>query len=72
MVHPEAGHQGSECLTFPDLSPIGLAVELPESGEDTPKTGDNSNITLWAAVLVVAAAGAAGTMLYSKKRKNEA
>ena len=68
----DKGTAASFDITFPDLSPIGLVVELPESGEDTPKTGDNSNITLWAAVLVVAAAGAAGTILYSKKRKNEA
>ena len=59
-------------ITFPDLSPIGLVVELPESNENAPKTGDNSNVVLWASVLVVAAAGAVGTMLYSKKRKNEA
>ena len=68
----DKGTAASFDITFPDLSPIGLVVELPESGEDTPKTGDNGNITLWAAVLVVAAAGAAGTILYSKKRKNEA
>ena len=59
-------------ITFPDLSPIGLVVELPESSENAPKTGDNSNVVLWASVLVVAAAGAVGTMLYSKKRKTEA
>ena len=57
-------------ITFPDLSPIGLVVELP--AEPTPATGDNSNITLWIGVMAVAAAGAVGTMLYSKKRKNEA
>lgn len=57
-------------ITFPDLSPIGLVVELP--AEPTPETGDNSNITLWIGVMAVAAAGAVGTMLYSKKRKNEA
>ena len=58
-------------IEFPSLSPIGLVVELPESGE-TPYTGDNSNVTLWIGVMAVAAAGAVGTMLYSKKRKNEA
>lgn len=57
-------------IAFPDLSPIGLVVELP--AEPTPATGDNSNITLWIGVMAVAAAGAVGTMLYSKKRKNEA
>ncbi len=59
-------------ITFPDLSPIGLVAELPEAGGETPATGDESNITLWIGVMVVAAAGAVGTILYSKKRKNEA
>ena len=60
-------------ITFPDLSPIGLVAELPEeAGGETPATGDDSNITLWIGVMAVAAAGAVGTVLYSKKRKNEA
>ena len=59
-------------ITFPDLSPVGLVAEVEESASDTPKTGDSSNVALWAGVLVVAAAGAVGTMLYSKKRKTEA
>ncbi len=57
-------------ITFPDLSPIGLVVELP--AEVTPETGDHSNTVLWACILGVAAIGAVGTVLYSKKRKNEA
>lgn len=61
-------------ITFPDLSPIGLVVEKPatEPGGETPDTGDSSNMPLWIGVMAVAAAGAVGTMLYSKKRKNEA
>ena len=36
----------------------------------TPETGDNSNLTLWVALLVVSAAGVIGTCVYSKRRRS--
>ena len=33
------------------------------------KTGDNANIALWVVLIVLAGAGAAGILLYEKKRK---
>ena len=55
--------------TFNSLSPGGIVVGKTggSSGGDTPKTGD-SNIAIWAGILVVAAAGAVGTVVYGKKR----
>lgn len=35
----------------------------------SPKTGDNSNLALWFAVLFVSGAGALGTTVYSKRKK---
>ena len=56
---------------FSNLSPVGLVLQL-EDGTQNPDTGDHTNIVLWAGILVLAAAGATGTILYGKKRKNEA
>ena len=36
----------------------------------SPQTGDNSNLTLWVALLVVSAAGVIGTCVYSKRRRS--
>ena len=36
---------------------------------DSPQTGDDSNIALWMAVLLVSGAALTGTALYSRKRK---
>ena len=38
----------------------------------TPDTGDNSNLTLWFALLAVSGVGAAGAAIYSRKRKYSA
>ena len=38
----------------------------------TPDTGDNSNPTLWFALLAVSGVGAAGAAIYSRKRKYSA
>ena len=36
----------------------------------SPQTGDNSNLTLWVALLVASAAGVIGTCVYSKRRRS--
>ena len=42
----------------------------PEPDSETPKTGDNSMMVLWIALLVVSGAGV--TAIYSRKRKSSA
>ena len=55
---------------FSSLSPVGVVVGKTAGAPDgTPKTGDNS-VTIWAAVLAVAAIGAIGTVAYGKKKKS--
>ena len=56
--------------TFDDLSPVGLVVKLDSA--PNPKTGDDTNIALWAGIMAVAAAGAAGTAIFRAKRNKEA
>ena len=54
--------------TFDSLSPVAVV----QGSATTPQTGDNSNIALWGGLMVAAIAVAAGTVVYSRKRKNEA
>ena len=42
----------------------------PNTGAEAPKTGDNSNMALWIALLFVSAAGVFGTTVYGKKKKS--
>ena len=37
---------------------------------DVPQTGDNSNMIVWVASMLMAGAGMAGTIIYSRKRKH--
>ncbi len=55
--------------TFADLSPVGIVVKGNTAPETTTPTGDNANVALWGILMVVAAAGAFGTIAYSKKRR---
>ena len=58
------------------------AVEIPATGTptepgkptgpDSPQTGDNSNMMLWFAVLFVSGFGVLGTVIYGKKKKEQA
>ena len=45
--------------------------EKPEkpSDPDSPQTGDSSNLFIWVAVMLIAGAGMAGTIVSSRKRK---
>lgn len=47
------------------------AVEIPATGGsniEAPDTGDNSNIVLWASVMLVAGVAMVGIFVYSRKR----
>ena len=44
----------------------------PNTGTESPKTGDNSNMILWIAVLFVSGFGVLGTVIYGKKKKEQA
>ena len=62
----------------------GVESEIPANGMSfsvsyeavtepgTPKTGDSSNMLLWAALLLAGGLGTFGTVAYSKKRKEDA
>ena len=54
-------------VTFTSLSPVAVF-----QAADIAQTGDNSNMYLWGGLMIVAAAAAIGTVVYSKKRRNEA
>lgn len=64
----KAGSKHEECTV---CGYEKAAVEIPVTGTDTtsPKTGDNSNIALWLALLMAAGAALTGTAVYSRKRK---
>ena len=79
----EASGKGkSISKSFDSLSPLGVvaakkAGNAPAADKDakTPttskdvKTGDSSSAKLWGTVMVIAAAGAVGLTVYSKKRR---
>ena len=68
----EAGSKHEECTV---CGYEKAAVEIPATGTpadtdtSSPQTGDDSNIALWIAVLLVAGAALTGTAVYSCKRK---
>lgn len=60
--------KGSEVSAkFDSLSPGALVAKT----EETPATGDSSNMFLWAGVCVVAVAAAAVTVISGKKRRED-
>ena len=72
----EAGSKHEECTV---CGYAKAAVEIPATGTteqptkpstDAPQTGDNSNMIVWVAVMLMAGAGMAGTIVYSRKRKH--
>lgn len=50
--------------------PTKPAETNPNTGVEVPKTGDNSNMALWIALLFVSAAGVFGATVYGKKKKS--
>lgn len=66
----DQGKGSTVTATFTDLSPVGIVSRVAkQSGSDVPPTGDRSNVMLWGALMLVAAAGLVGVGLYSRKRK---
>ena len=72
----ETGLKHEECTV---CGYAKAAVEIPATGTteqptkpstDAPQTGDNSNMIVWVAVMLMAGAGMAGTIVYSRKRKH--
>ena len=72
---------GSDDIVFTNSYKVpkdGKTTDTPQDKPDktdettgSPKTGDNSNITLWIAVMLAAGAALTGTAVYSKKRRQE-
>ena len=54
--------------TFDDLSPVGLVVKLDKAA--TPKTGDDTNMWLWVAIMLAAGLELA-SLIYVRVRKNK-
>lgn len=56
------------------LAPTGETKPEPSKPDkpdsDSPQTGDNSNLFIWVAVMLMAGAGMAGTIVYSRKKKH--
>ena len=54
----------------PDYQPDDTTDDTSKPDDDVPQTGDNSSMTfLWISLMALAAAGLTGTVLYSRKRK---
>lgn len=65
----EAGLKHEECTV---CGYAKAAVEIPATGaSESSQTGDDSNIALLAGLLVLAAAVAAGTVVYGRKRREQ-
>ena len=48
---------------------MNTAVEAPKKPAENPPTGDSGMTGLWTALILVCAVGAAGTVVYGRKRK---
>ena len=68
-----SGKGATIAATFESLSPVGIvaqnATNQGTTDQTTTPTGDNSHVALWGILMVVAACGAVGTIVYSKKRR---
>lgn len=65
----EAGSKHEECTV---CGYAKAAVEIPATGaSESSQTGDDSNIALLAGLLALAAAVAAGTVVYGRKRREQ-
>ena len=67
-VDADADDNGSETVLF--TNSYNAKAETPKPDPETsPKTGDNSMLTLWVALLFVSGAALTGTTLYSRKKR---
>ena len=64
IIDGEISEVAANCMSFT----LGYEAEKAQ----TPKTGDSSNMLLWAALLLAGGLGTFGTVAYSKKRKEDA
>ena len=85
MIFPAISVDTDDGVRY-DIDRDAIDWEEPQSGDmrftntytksttepGTPDTGDNSNPTLWFALLAVSGVGAAGAAIYSRKRKYSA
>ena len=64
----ESGSKHEECTVCRYAK---AAVKIPATGNNTqlPKTGDNSNMTLWITIMLVVGTALIGTVLYRCKKK---
>lgn len=74
----EKGSKHEECTVCGDkkaaveIPALGTSAETSKTnGDKSPKTGDGRNLTLLFALLFVSGGAATGTVVYSRKRKNE-
>ena len=52
------------------ISALEKDADIKPGDSDSAKTGDNSNMWLWAALMIAAGLGLTGTAVYSRKRKS--
>ena len=64
IIDGEISEVAANCMSFT----LGYEAEKAQ----TPKTGDSSNMLLWAALLLAGGLGTFGTVAYSKKKKEDA
>ena len=80
----QKGSKHEECTvcgykkTAVDISAIGSTTKpadpsqtSPNTGADSPKTGDNSNMILWMVLLIASGLGVTGTVVYSKRKNTQ-
>ena len=58
--------------TGPTTKPTDPTQTNPNTGAESPKTGDNSNMILWIALLFISSGAVIGITVYSKKKKENA
>lgn len=64
-------YNDGECSTNFEVKKAASEQTKPTGGKDTTslQTGDNSNLALWFAVLLISGAGVLGVTVYGKKKK---
>ena len=67
---PAAAENGYIVFETNHLSQYGIIATNTGNGTKSPQTGDNSNLALWFAVLLISGGAVIGTMVVSKKKKH--
>ena len=66
---PAAAENGYIVFETNHLSQYGIIATNTGNGTKSPKTGDNSNLALWFAVLLISGGAVIGTTVISRKKK---